>query len=191
LENLRQTKTIGAPLDAAVKIFVPSEIDNDGNIQAPTGELAQCLIHNAAQLKDLLIVSSADVVVGPAADEFIREHPDVIPNGAVDTIESLGNLAVLAQHAPGRKCQRCWKYFDDDSDNDLDPRCPPSCRPDSHQTSRANESRDASKEKLRVAPIFLVILNGVCEVKNPENILGAMRGILRCAQNDRMGVVRG
>ena len=123
LENLRQSKTIGAPLDAAVKIFVPSEIDNSGNIQAPTGELAQCLIHHEAQLKDLLIVSSADVVMGPAADEFIREHPDVIPNGAVDTIESLGNLAVLAQHAPGRKCQRCWKYFDDDSASDLDPRC--------------------------------------------------------------------
>jgi len=123
LENLRQTKTIGAPLDAAVKIFVPSECDNGGDMKPPTGELAQCLIRNEAQLKDLLIVSSANVVVGPAADEFIREHPDAIPDSAVDTIESLGNITVLAQAAPGRKCQRCWKYFDDDSDSNLDPRC--------------------------------------------------------------------
>jgi isoleucyl-tRNA synthetase len=123
LENLRQTKTIGAPLDALVKIFVPSEIDDGGNVKAPTGELAQSLLRDQAQLKDLLIVSSAEVVVGPAADEFIREHPDTIPESAVDTIESLGNITVLAQAAPGRKCQRCWKYFDDDSDSELDARC--------------------------------------------------------------------
>jgi isoleucyl-tRNA synthetase len=120
LEQLRQTKVIGAPLDAAVKIFVPSDCDGS-DIKPPTGEFAESLLRNEPQLQDLFIVSSANVVVGREADDFVREHPDVIPNSAVDTIESLGNITVLAQQAPGRKCQRCWKYFDGDSD--LDPRC--------------------------------------------------------------------
>jgi hypothetical protein len=32
-------------------------------------------------------------------------------------------VLLTGARAGGRKCPRCWMYFDDDSDSELDPRC--------------------------------------------------------------------
>jgi isoleucyl-tRNA synthetase len=117
LENMRQEKVIGAPLDAAIGLHLVS----------PHVPLADVL----DELKELLIVSAV-WILGP--DE-LRQIADLRGSAQADDFSNEGTfyriagnpesptLAIAGIHAPGIKCQRCWCYFDDGADPDLCPRC--------------------------------------------------------------------
>jgi isoleucyl-tRNA synthetase len=117
LEAMRQAGTIGAPLEAAVSI---------GAAGADDGGLAETLASHRGTLKELFIVSQVAPLDPREAEELRRKS-----NGAeVFSVDGLYGrvstdppLIVVGRRAPGRKCQRCWMYFDDDSGSDLDPRC--------------------------------------------------------------------
>jgi isoleucyl-tRNA synthetase len=114
LESMRKAGTIGAGLDAALQLGVTGDADG----------LGAALNDYRDELKDLLIVS--DVAILPANDAAVlKQHA----NGSED-FQSDGffgrahaPLIVIGRRASGRKCQRCWKYFDDGSDSELDARC--------------------------------------------------------------------
>ncbi len=107
LEAMRQAGTIGAPLEAAVRIAFPT------------------LGADAAALKDLFIVSD----VAPLAPEQAAELK-IEAAGRDEVFASDGCFArvspaaaITGRRAPGVKCHRCWCYFDDGGDPELCPRC--------------------------------------------------------------------
>jgi len=117
LEAMRQAGTIGAPLEAAVEI---------GAAGADDGALAETLERHRGLLKELFIVSEVAPLKAREAEELRRKADGAdafSSNGDYVRVSSDPPLVVLGRRAPGRKCQRCWMYFDDDSGSDLDPRC--------------------------------------------------------------------
>jgi isoleucyl-tRNA synthetase len=117
LEAMRQSGTIGAPLDAAISLGV-----NGGSESG----LADTIKQYREELKDLFIVSEVAILSGEEA-AGIRQQANGVENFAVDGsfARAAANPAItlVGRHASGVKCARCWKYFDDGGDPELDPRC--------------------------------------------------------------------
>jgi isoleucyl-tRNA synthetase len=116
LEAMRKAGTIGAGLDATIQLGTAG--DSNG--------LAAMLADYREQLKDLLIVSDVAILPGDEAAAFKRNangSEDFQSDGYFGRASPQAPLIVIGRRAAGRKCQRCWKYFDDGSDSDLDARC--------------------------------------------------------------------
>jgi isoleucyl-tRNA synthetase len=113
LENMRQSGTIGAPLDARIAIGA-----EDG--------WADRLRGRRDLLKELFIVSGVDILPESEAGELLAKAGDArefASDGQFARISINPPAVLLGSRAPGRKCQRCWCYYDDDGDPDLCERC--------------------------------------------------------------------
>jgi isoleucyl-tRNA synthetase len=121
LETMRQAGTIGAPLEAAVRINwgQPTESGNADGADAPFA------VKDATLLKELFVVSDVKVMSDDEAaprwqhdnDEDLKSQGEYIHEGARMP------LLLIGARAGGKKCPRCWIYFDDDSGSELDLRC--------------------------------------------------------------------
>ncbi|HTY55587.1 MAG TPA: isoleucine--tRNA ligase [Candidatus Binataceae bacterium] len=117
LEAMRQAGTIGAPLEAKLMLGVAGP-GSDG--------LGQELRGYRDQLKELFIVSDLSILDDADAAKMAREangQETFSVNGAYGRLTAKPPVLVIGERARGRKCQRCWMYFDDGADSDLDPRC--------------------------------------------------------------------
>ncbi|MGA2409036.1 MAG: isoleucine--tRNA ligase [Candidatus Binataceae bacterium] len=116
LENMRKASTIGAGLDATLQLGTSDGADG----------LAAMLHYYREQLKELLIVSDIEILDDNGAAALKAKangSEDFQSDGFFGHASAQPPIVVAGRHAAGRKCQRCWKYFDDDSNSDLDPRC--------------------------------------------------------------------
>jgi len=84
LERARAEKRIGHPLDAAVTLSAPAE-------------LQEVLAGYRDELARIFIVSKVDLVDGS------------LPEAAVSS-EEINGLKIAIERAPGEKCQRCWVH---------------------------------------------------------------------------------
>lgn len=77
-------------------------------------------------LKELFIVSEVEMM-GATESQKLREmaagRADFNSDGMFARISPDLPLALVGRRAAGRKCQRCWVYYDDDGDPELCPRC--------------------------------------------------------------------
>jgi isoleucyl-tRNA synthetase len=122
LETMRQAGTIGAPLEAAVEI---GAVGADTLPEALA--LAETFERYRDSLKELFIVSYV------VTREFSPDDGERLlgrgggtegsENGVYWRAFGVPSIIVKGRRAPGRKCLRCWMYFNDDSGSDLDPRC--------------------------------------------------------------------
>jgi isoleucyl-tRNA synthetase len=113
LENMRQSGAIGAPLEARIALGA-----EDG--------WADRLRGRRDLLKELFIVSDVDILADSEAGEVRAKAGDAhefASDGQFARISTNPPAVLLGRRAPGRKCQRCWCYYDDDGDPDLCPRC--------------------------------------------------------------------
>ena len=116
LETMRKASTIGAGLDATLQLGAADSADG----------LATMLRDYRDQLKELLIVSDVEILADADAAALKAKangSEDFRSDGLFGHAPAQPPIVVAGRHAAGRKCQRCWKYFDDDSNSDLDPRC--------------------------------------------------------------------
>jgi isoleucyl-tRNA synthetase len=125
LETMRQAGTIGAPLEAAVEIGALGARDG---VQGGSddGALAETLARHRDTLKELFIVSEVAPLQARDAEDLRRKADGAEAfsfDGVYGRVSTDPPLVLVGRRAPGRKCQRCWMYFDDDSGSDLDPRC--------------------------------------------------------------------
>ncbi len=117
LEAMRQAGTIGAPLDASLKLGVTEPRANG---------LTQTLADAQGALKDLLIVSQVGMLDEREIDRLkdaANGDESFMSDGFYGRVGSQPPLIVAGQHARGVKCERCWRYFEDSGDSNLDPRC--------------------------------------------------------------------
>jgi len=122
LETMRQAGTIGAPLEASVRI-------NWGQLSDASASTSNGGAPFAAQdvnlLKELFVVSQVEVMSDEEAaprwqhenDEDLKSQGEFIHEGV------RAPLLLIGARASGKKCPRCWMYFEDDSGSELDPRC--------------------------------------------------------------------
>ncbi len=114
---MRQSGTIGAPLEAAISLGV------DGGSESG---LAQTIEKYREELKDLFIVSDVAILSDAEASELTREaqgREDFARDGIFVRASANPAITMVGRRASGVKCARCWKYFDDGGDPELDPRC--------------------------------------------------------------------
>jgi len=88
LELKRQEKIIGHSLDASVRIVLPDSMKS-------------ILEAERENLKFIFIVSRAEMV------DALDGDPDVYVS------ELVSGLRIAVESAPGKKCERCWNYFDE------------------------------------------------------------------------------
>jgi isoleucyl-tRNA synthetase len=115
LEAMRQSGEIGAPLEARLEVAAAS---------SDHGELAAILRDHRDQLRDLFIVSDVSIMGDSAVADFksmANGSEDFRTDGYFGHVVTQPPLVMVGRKAPGRKCQRCWKYFE--GEGDLDPRC--------------------------------------------------------------------
>ena len=115
LETMRQEGTIGAPLEAALRI---GALDD--------GALAETLARNREALKELFIVSDVAMLDRREAEELRGRAGggDTFSfDGAWGRLSADPPMVFVGRRAPGNKCQRCWMYYDDGADPELCPRC--------------------------------------------------------------------
>jgi isoleucyl-tRNA synthetase len=115
LEAMRQSGEIGAPLEARLEVAAAS---------SEHGDLAGILRDHREQLKDLFIVSDVSIMGDSAVADFkslANGSEDFRTDGYFGHVVTQPPLVMVGRKAPGRKCQRCWKYFE--GEGDLDPRC--------------------------------------------------------------------
>ncbi len=117
LEAMRQAGTIGAPLEAVLAIAV------DGGAEQG---LAETLARYRQGLQELFIVSDV-AILDPRAAAKLREaaqgRSDFAFDGALARISPELPVMLTGRRAPGRKCRRCWVYYDDGADLELCQRC--------------------------------------------------------------------
>ena len=121
LETMRQAGTIGAPLEASVRINWGQLADGgDSN-----GAGAPFVAKDADLLKELFVVSKVNVMSDEeAAPRWQHENDDDLKSEGEFIHEgSRAPVLLIGARAGGKKCPRCWMYFDDDSGSELDPRC--------------------------------------------------------------------
>ncbi len=117
LEAMRQSGTIGAPLEAAVRI---------GAAGARDGGVAEMLARYRDVLKELLIVSDVAPLDAREVEELERKANGAEAfsfDGVYGRRLTDPPMLLVGRRAPGRKCQRCWCYYDDGGDPELCPRC--------------------------------------------------------------------
>jgi len=114
LEQMRQSGTIGAPLEARIAIGV----EGDG--------WADTLRTSRGLLKELFIVSDVEILPDTEVRE-LRAKADGAhefkSDGRFARISTSPPAVLVGWRAGGRKCQRCWCYYDDPGDPDLCERC--------------------------------------------------------------------
>jgi isoleucyl-tRNA synthetase len=116
LELMRQQEIIGSPLDAVLRMRFPKGAEEWTHLIS---------IADSALMADLLIVSGVSEL-GDEHEHKLRALAEGREIFAVDGqfVYSAGPFVLLAgMRAAGLKCQRCWKYYDDGGDPELDPRC--------------------------------------------------------------------
>jgi len=120
LETMRQAGVIGAPLEASVKLGWGLESETpDLPVDVPYNKQDESL------LKELFVVSNVKVMSEQEAaprwqhdnDEDLKSEGEYVHEGARTPVLLIG------ARAGGKKCPRCWMYFDDNSGSELDPRC--------------------------------------------------------------------
>jgi isoleucyl-tRNA synthetase len=115
LETMRQEGTIGAPLEAVVRVGALGD-----------GSLSETLARNRDTLKELFIVSDV-VMLDPREAEELRGRAGGAEafsfDGIYGRVSADPPLVLVGRRAPGRKCQRCWMYYDDGAHPELCPRC--------------------------------------------------------------------
>jgi len=114
LETMRQTGAIGAPLEASLLV-------GDAG-----GSLAASLNGAGTTLADLLIVSDAHMMDPAEAARFAATangNENFVDDGWFGRVSPDRSIVVAGRRAAGLKCQRCWKYYDDGGDPELDLRC--------------------------------------------------------------------
>jgi isoleucyl-tRNA synthetase len=117
LEAMRQAGTIGAALEAKLALGVAGPA-SDG--------LGQVLRGYRDQLKELFIVSEVSILDDAEAARLAAEangRESFSVDGVFGRLSAKPPVLVIGERARGRKCQRCWVYFDDGSDSDICPRC--------------------------------------------------------------------
>jgi isoleucyl-tRNA synthetase len=117
LEAMRQSGTIGAPLDAAISL---------GAARGSDSGLAETLKRYREDLKDLFIVSDVAILDDAEAAEIRRQAGDretFAVDGTFARASANPPVTLLGRHASGVKCARCWKFFDDGGGYQLDARC--------------------------------------------------------------------
>ena len=90
LELRRQEKVIGHSLDAWVRLQLPDSIRT-------------VLGKEQEQLKFIFIVSGVEIVDSLEGEEKVYSG------------ENLEGLKIAVRSAPGKKCDRCWNYFEEES----------------------------------------------------------------------------
>ncbi len=121
LEAMRQAGEIGAPLEARIEL-APASGESTGLAAILRDDHAQL----REQLKDLFIVSDVRLFGDEEAANYkgvANGSEDFRADGYFGHVAAHPALVMVGRKAPGRKCQRCWKYFESDDDDDLDPRC--------------------------------------------------------------------
>ena len=103
LEISRRDKVIGHSLDSMVKIELPSKFK----------DLIKCF---SLELRYIFIVSDVELVDNIGAEENVYES------------DSLAGVKVFSKMHPGEKCERCWHYFEPDTqvgknNSEICPRC--------------------------------------------------------------------
>jgi len=119
LEAMRHAGTIGAPLEAAVKIGAPSWSEGWGR------EWADELARGRDLLKDLLIVSDVKILSEAESAGLESEAKNGATfgrNGTFGRFRASPALVMIGERARGAKCERCWCYYDDGYPK-LCPRC--------------------------------------------------------------------
>jgi isoleucyl-tRNA synthetase len=114
LEQMRQSGTIGASLEARIAIGA------EGN------GLADTLRDSRELLKDLFIVSDVQILPDSEVKRLKAEANgarEFNTNGAFARVSADPPVVLVGERAKGRKCQRCWCYYDDDGDPELCQRC--------------------------------------------------------------------
>jgi isoleucyl-tRNA synthetase len=117
LEAMRQAGTIGAALEAKLALGVAGP-SADG--------LGTALRGYRDQLKELFIVSDVSILDDAQAARMAREangQESFSVDGAFARVSAKPPVLIIGERAKGRKCQRCWCYFDDGTDADICPRC--------------------------------------------------------------------
>jgi len=116
---MRQAGTIGAPLEASVRINW-GQLDGSGN-----GATTPFSASDATLLKELFVVSNVKVMSDDeAAPRWQHENDDDFKSQGEYIHEGTrAPVLLIGARAGGRKCPRCWMYFEDDSGSELDPRC--------------------------------------------------------------------
>jgi isoleucyl-tRNA synthetase len=112
LERMRQAGAIGAPLEARIAVGA------DG--------WAEILQANRSLLKELFIVSEVEVLPDSEVNELKAKAngaQEFDGDGQFARISANPPAVILGRRAGGRKCQRCWCYYDDAEDPDLCERC--------------------------------------------------------------------
>jgi isoleucyl-tRNA synthetase len=114
LEQMRQSGTIGAPLEAQIAIGA----EGDG--------WADTLRSSRGLLKELFIVSDVEILPDSEVRE-LRAKADGArefnSDGRYGRISINPPVVLVGRRASGQKCQRCWCYYDDLGDPDLCERC--------------------------------------------------------------------
>jgi isoleucyl-tRNA synthetase len=120
LETMRQAGTIGAPLEASVRINWGQLSDGGSN-----GARAPFASNDAELLKELFVVSKVKVMSDEeAAPRWQHEDAEDLPaQGEFIHEGARAPVLLIGARAGGKKCPRCWIYFEDDSGSELDPRC--------------------------------------------------------------------
>ncbi|ADY55025.1 Isoleucyl-tRNA synthetase [Syntrophobotulus glycolicus DSM 8271] len=102
LETARQEKLINHSLTAKVDVYVDPE--------------QYAFVSAIPNLEEIVIVSRF----------IVHELKDNVPEGA-SASEFFPGLKILVSNAPGKKCERCWIYYEDSGTDteypDLCPRC--------------------------------------------------------------------
>ncbi len=120
LESMRQAGTIGAPLEASVKIGITKAADGDAR------EWTNLLADHRDHLKELFIVSGVMVLSEAEAASLAREangREAFSRDGTFGRLSHGTPLVMAGERAPGLKCERCWCYYDDGGDPRLCVRC--------------------------------------------------------------------
>jgi isoleucyl-tRNA synthetase len=114
LEQMRQSGTIGAPLEARIAIGA----DGDGWFDT--------LGSSRALLKELFIVSDVEILPHPEIEEIRAKANgahEFAADGEFARISTSPPAVLVGRRAGGRKCQRCWCYYNDEGHPELCERC--------------------------------------------------------------------
>jgi isoleucyl-tRNA synthetase len=119
LEAMRQSGTIGAPLEASLRLGI-ADTSGDGK------GWSNLLDGYRDGLKELFIVSDVALLSGAEASELKRKadgRESFALDGVFERFSTDPPLVIVGERARGRKCERCWSYYDDRGHEKLCPRC--------------------------------------------------------------------
>jgi isoleucyl-tRNA synthetase len=114
LEQMRQSGVIGASLEARIAIGAEGD------------DWKRTLLASRGLLKELFIVSEVALLTDAEIGELHAQAGDTREfaiDGQFARISSSPAAIILGRRASGRKCQRCWCYYDDGGHPDLCERC--------------------------------------------------------------------